>query len=391
MPVDMRTLDQLVTALVPSLSRSLAEQFNVFRVMHHGTHEKQVSNVFAWLLDSGATHELGNTFQRIFIGHVNRHLPAAAQLPPDGYRVAQEVNTAGLEDPSADIADIVLAGERASIVIENFEWSDGHGHNYQRYLAHGSTGGRRSVVVLLCVRHLNHLLTDGWENAVVVTYAEVLEKLKAHIASDHAWRHQHPRQNIFINELIEQYTEGPGVVSVQDRVRFIEVMCETGESARYGHRPHDVAAQEFADVVAQHARLQFEEGRKTLGEVKRGLRRYAEQALVGEVNDPLLGGPIVAAETRFVGQWEWSVTLRRADPAPNLYLEFGPTAVVKNQLAAEPVTDPDFSKVFVTRQAAEGDGIDRIAQTDVGLHEVLDGLSNEGGRLGKALLTIVAA
>ncbi|GAA4707079.1 hypothetical protein GCM10025781_27130 [Kocuria gwangalliensis] len=35
-----------VTALVPMLSRSLAEEFNVFRVMHHGTHEKQLSNVF---------------------------------------------------------------------------------------------------------------------------------------------------------------------------------------------------------------------------------------------------------------------------------------------------------------------------------------------------------
>lgn len=37
----------MVTRLVPSLSRSLAEQFDVFRVMHHGTHEKQLSNVFA--------------------------------------------------------------------------------------------------------------------------------------------------------------------------------------------------------------------------------------------------------------------------------------------------------------------------------------------------------
>lgn len=43
-------LDQMVTDLVPSRSRSLAVQFNVFRVMHHGTHEKQLSNVFAWLL-----------------------------------------------------------------------------------------------------------------------------------------------------------------------------------------------------------------------------------------------------------------------------------------------------------------------------------------------------
>ena len=58
---------ELVTALVPSLSRSLAEQFNVFRVMHHGTHEKQLSNVFAWLLDPEGTHELRDAPQRLFL------------------------------------------------------------------------------------------------------------------------------------------------------------------------------------------------------------------------------------------------------------------------------------------------------------------------------------
>ena len=81
---------ELVTALVPSLSRSLAEQFNVFRVMHHGTHEKQLSNVFAWLLDPEGTHELGDAVQGLFLDLVNAHLPAEVQLPRSGYEVAQE-------------------------------------------------------------------------------------------------------------------------------------------------------------------------------------------------------------------------------------------------------------------------------------------------------------
>ena len=34
--------------------------------------------------------------------------------------------------------------------MENFESSDGHGHDYHRYLAYGAAGGRQSVVVLLC-------------------------------------------------------------------------------------------------------------------------------------------------------------------------------------------------------------------------------------------------
>src|SRR5690625_3331430 len=56
-------MDKLVTALVPSLSRSLAQQFNLFNVLRHGTHEKQISNIFAWLLDPDETHELGTVFQ----------------------------------------------------------------------------------------------------------------------------------------------------------------------------------------------------------------------------------------------------------------------------------------------------------------------------------------
>ena len=42
----------LLTILVPMLSNRARKAFNVFDVMHHGTHEKQLSNVFAWLFDA---------------------------------------------------------------------------------------------------------------------------------------------------------------------------------------------------------------------------------------------------------------------------------------------------------------------------------------------------
>lgn len=344
-----RSLDQMVTTLVPSLSQSLAEQFNVFRVMHHGTHEKQLSNVFAWLLTTDGTHELGDAFQRIFVDHLNRQLPDEDHLPTSGYRVTQEVNTAGHEDLSGDIADIVLTSDRASIVVENYEWSDGHGHSYERYLAHGASGGRQSVVVLLCVRHVSHLRSGGWEKAVVVTYAELLESLRGHVARDGAWRCAHPRQDFFISELVEQFTEGPGVVSGEDQIRFIKAMCDTGESARYGHRPLERAAQEFADLVALHAKRQFEEGRKTLAEVKRTLRGFSERVLAVQVNEALSTAQVTSVRTPFSGQWEWCVALVREDPHPDLYLEFGPTAVVENGLVAEPVVGPDYGRIFVTR------------------------------------------
>lgn len=386
-----RSLDQMVTALVPSLSQSLAEHFNVFRVMHHGTHEKQLSNVFAWLLNSEGTHELGDAFQEIFVEHVNRDLADIDRLPTRGYRVVQEVDTAGHEDLNGDIADIVLTSDRASIVVENYEWSDGHGHGYERYLAHGAAGGRQSIVVLLCVRHVSHMQTDGWEKAVVVTYAELLASLHAHIAHDAAWRRAHPRQDFFINELVDHFTEGPGVVSSEDQIRFIEAMCDTGESARYGHRPQESAAQQFADLVALHAKRQFEEGRRTLAEAKRALRHFAEHTLAAQVNESVSTGQVTAVQTPFSGQWEWCVALIRTDPHPNVHLEFGPTAVAENELVSKRIDRPDYTKVFVSRQAPDGTGIDRIDQTDVSLNEVLDGLSDRDPRLRDAVLAMTAA
>ena len=385
-PAAVSSLDQMVTALVPSLSRSLAEQFNVFRVMHHGTHEKQLSNVFAWLLSVEGTHELGDAFQRLFIAQVNRCLPGGSQLPTGGYRVMQEVDTSGHEDLGRDIADIVLTSSAASVVVENYESSDGHGHDYDRYLAHGAAGGKRSVVVLLCARRESHRLTAGWEQAAVVTYAELLEGLKAHVAGDRAWRRAHPRQVSFIHELVEHFMEGPGAVSGEDRIGFIKAMCETGESVRYGRRPQEVAAQEFADLVALHAKRQFEEGRSTLSEVKKALRHYAEWTLAGQINATLGVGQVTRIRTRFVGQWEWCVELRRADSQPTLFLEYGPTAVVENARVADPVVGPDYTKIFVTRGVDGPDGIDRIIQSDVGLDEVLAGLNGDDVRLRDAVL-----
>ncbi len=65
------------------------------------------------------------------------------------------------------------------------------------------------------------------------------------------------------------------------------------------------------------------------------------------------------------------MTLGRSDPEPAVFLEFGPTALVENGRVSEPLADPDYTKVFVTRQAADHEGIDQIIQTAVGLDDVL--------------------
>ena len=382
-------LGELVAQLVPSLSRSLSEQFNIFRVMHHGTHEKQLSNVFTWLLQPDGTHGLGDTFQRIFLSKVNKGLPVDQQLPDAGYRVIQEVDTRNsteiAADAAMDIADIVLSRPDAAVVVENYVTSDGHGHNFDRYLAHGTAGERAAAVVLLCHRREAHLLNAGWEHAVLVTYADVLSELQDYVDSDRLWRDNNPDVHLFFRHLIEHFVEGPEVVNVDDQLQFIKTMCDTGESARFGYRPQNRAAEEFAELVAEHAHRQFEASRATLAAVKSELRKFARFVLINQVNESLQHGAINAVITRFVGQWEWCVELQRADQQPAIFLEFGPTAVVENGRVPLPLDDPDYSRIFVTVQDPSGKGIVRLQQTEVSLADVLGGLEPDDLRLRNAV------
>jgi hypothetical protein len=278
---------------------------------------------------------------------------------------------------------------KAAVVVENFGTSDGHGHDYRRYLALGSAGGRDAVVVLLCERHVPHLQRDGWEQAVVITYAEVLHALRAHIVSERTWIRQHPDQHVFLRQLFEHFVEGPAAMNTEDTLTFLTAMCETGESARYGHRPHDRVAQEFGDLIAAHARRQLEESRALLASVKRALREYASATLMSQVNEVITAGPIEKVLTRFVGQWEWCVELQRSEDHPTVFLEFGPTAVVEQERVPRKLEHPDYSQVFVTLQDKAVDGISRIAHTGLHLAEVLDGLATDDLRLRDAVLEII--
>lgn len=390
-PTDM---SGFVTALVPTLSRSLAEEFNVFRVMHHGTHEKQLSNVFAWLLAADATHGLGDAFQRIFLERINAERPAD-KLPSTGYRIVQEVDTRGDEEAAGgevgmDIADIVLSRQDAAVVIENYWTADGHGHDFHRYLAYAVGPGRAGAVVLLCHRREAHRQRDGWEKAVVVTYAEVLGDLHAHVDRDPWWCERHPDQFFFIQQMIDHFVEGPAAVNPDDQISFIKAMCETGESARYGYRSQDRATQEFADLVAEHARRQLEDSRKTLATVKAGLQAFARTTLTDQVNEKVERGEVQKIEAKLKGIWQWCVALYRADEQPTILLVFGPTAVVENERAPELVSDPDYSRVFVTLKATGQQGLKRIVQTDVSLGEVINGLSQDDDRLRDAVLAVAS-
>jgi len=384
---------ELVTALVPSLSRSLAEQFNVFRVMRHGTHEKQLSNVFAWLLKREGTHELGDAPQGLFLDLVNAALPGDVRLPRTGYEAAQEVVTPGHEgnpDPeSADISDILLSSPEAAVVVENYGISDGHEHDYYRYLALGTTGGRDAVVVLLCERRVPHLQRRGWQDAVVVTYAEFLSALRTHVSRDQKWMQQHPDQHVFLRQLFEHFVEGPAAMNTDDTLTFLTAMCETGESARYGYQPRDRASQEFGELIAAQARRQLEESRALLASTKRRLHEFVRSTLVAQVCEELTDGSAVEVNVLFRGQWEWCVELRRGADHPSVFLVFGPTAVAVQERVPRKLEHPDYSQIFATLQDKSTGGNSRIAHTDVRLTEVLDGLAAGDVRLRDAVLAIL--
>lgn len=389
-------LSSFVTAVLPSLSRSLAEKFNAFRVMHHGTHEKQLSNVFAWLFTPDATHDLGDAAQRIFLGLVNDALPADSQLPLTGYRVTQEVGTRGQEELAGgevgmDIADIFLTRDDAAVIIENYETSDGHGHGYDRYREHAAVSGRAAAVVLLCLRREANLLRHGWEEAVVVTYAEVLDQLQERISQIDSWTRDHPEQHFFIQQMVQHFVEGPAAVNRDDQITFIKAMCDTGESVRYGQNLQEGAAQEFADLVAGHTRRQFEDSRGVLATAKSSLWGFARAALIEQVNEVIQEGRLDQAYVKFKGIWKWCIRLDRPDPHQDVFLVFGPTAAQVISQVSDSDVNPDYSRIFVTYEAARVMNSGHFVQTDVGLDEVIDGLPRDDVRLRDAVLRLISS
>lgn len=378
--------DDLVTELVPILSRSLETEFNVFDVMHHGTHEKQISNVFGWLLDVAGSHRLGDTFLRIFIDEVNRGLgtqkPFASDAP---YRVRQEVNTSP-DGAAPDIADLVLENASAVIVIENYFTSDGHGHFYEGYHRFGSLGGRHCAVVLLCRDEDRSLMIDGWEEAPVLTYGALMERLLAVVDLDRGYKERNSEAYAFLMQMHRKFMKGQGRMEDRALLDFVVAMCDTGEARRYGQKSSDLAAEQFARDLSQQAQERFGEGREVLRKVKDRVRAFATQSLRGQLDDDLGAGTVQLIKANWVFSWQWSVILELAGAADvpaqeYVALMFGPTAWFQKQ-QLDPDTDADYSRIFVYGETfAGGAKHQHFLQSTVTLQETLDGIPADDARL----------
>lgn len=387
--------DGLVTGLLPVLGRSLELGFNVFDVMHHGLHEKQISNVFRWLLDPEQTHNLGDRFLRIFIDELNRVSAGSEPLPHGSYLVRQEVNVA-MGAWGADIADLVLESEAAVVVVENYFTSDGHGHSYSGYLAFSVRDGKRGSVVLLCRDEDASLQSMGCENAAVLTYGKLAERLLEHVGGDRAYQHKNPDAYAFIEQLHRKFVRGKGLVGDQEVLNFVVAMCDTGEVRRYQEQPQEVAAKRFADDLAVQARERFGEGRDLLQRVKGRLSAFSEGPLRRQLNATRGEGFVRRIDARLAGIYQWTINID-VEEEPNdlgrsrLQLKFGPSAWFANE------RDPswtrtvesgqaDYSRLFLTRA-----GVKEVRQSTVSIQDVLDGLGPADPRLHDEITGLLSA
>ena len=399
-------MTDLATALLPVLHRSLEARFNVFDVMHHGTHEKQISNVFRWLLETEGNHHLGNTFLRIFIDEVNRGLDKVNRglvdrglvgrgpFAPAAYLVLQEVNTSAVRG-AEDIADLVLKNDDAVIVVENYFTSDGHGHSYGGSLEYSEREGRQGAVVLLCHDRASTLQTGGWEYASVVTYGGLLDRLRLVVEGDRQYQQKHPEPYSFIDQMHRKFVKGRGPVEDDQVLDFVIAMCATAEAGRYGELPHTSAAERFANDVAEQARERFGEGRELLGRVKVRLRNFSAQNLMGQLNATLGDEFVSKVSATYAGTYQWTVNFDLPDDGEKfsearLQLKFGPSAWFANEKDPnwKRTVDPevaDYSRLFLTRAKTK-----EVRQSEVTLQEVLDGLAPSDRRLHDEIVQLLS-
>jgi len=386
--------DDLVTGLLPVLGRSLELGFNIFDVMHHGLHEKQISNVFKWLLDTEQTHNLGDRFPRIFIDELNRVSVGSEPLPHGSYLVRQEVNTA-VGGAGADIADLVLESEDAVVVIENYFTSDGHGHSYSGYLAFSVRDGKRGVVALLCRDEDVSLQTLGWEDAAVLTYGKLAERLLEHVGGDRVYQRNNPDAYAFIQQLHRKFVRGRAPVEDEEVLNFVVAMCNTGEVRRYQVQPQDAAAERFAEDLAIQAKERFGEGRDLLQRAKRRLSAYSEGPLRRQLDATRGEGFVRGVDARFAGIYQWTINIEVAGESidlsgSRLQLKFGPSAWFANEQDSSwarkvDSNQADYSRLFLTRS-----DLKEIRQSTVSIQDVLDGLDRTDHRLHDEIIALLS-
>ena len=66
------------------------------------------------------------------------------------------------------------------------------------------------MVALLCVAEDRSLQTLGWENAPVLTYARLVDRLHEAAAGDSAYLRKNPESFLFIEHMYRKFAQGRG-------------------------------------------------------------------------------------------------------------------------------------------------------------------------------------
>ncbi len=396
----------LLKVILSGLGRSRKLGFNVFDVMRHGTHEKQISDIFAWLINPEGTHNLGNRFTKIFIDEVNHarmQLPEylSAELhepfPSEEYSVMQEIDVnKSIPNGTADIADLLLESDTAVLVVENYFTSDGHGHEYDSYLAFSLRGNKRGAVVLLCRDEDRGLQCDGWEKAAVVTYATLVGRLYGDLESDPEYQKINSDAYWFIKQMHSKFRKERERMENHDILNFILAMCETGEARRYQVKQTDMAAKQLADDLAKEAEEQFNDSRKVLQDIKGHLKLYCENVVKEHINRTLGDGIVGNVSAGYQGIYQWTVNIDIAGDdgkfiESGLQVKFGPSAWYAierdNQWKyTDNPNEPDWSRLFLTHLKSR-----EIWPSAVTLQEVIDGLDSTDTRLHDEVVAMIKA
>lgn len=374
----------LLTGLVPMVSRSKTSAFSILEVMHHGTHEKQLSNIWAWMLNSEGSHKLGDGVQRVFIDEINRVGSFEQPVPYGPYGVRQEQNTSESGE-SRDIADIILEDSTTSIVIENYYTSDGHGHDYKKYEKYGSRDDRNSIVVLLCETEVRSRLTDEWENAPVLVYTKLLDRI-LELVTDPQYQRQNPEQALFITNVHRHFTK-KAIMDSAELIDFVGVLCRNGEEGRYGTNNQNRQAILFGDSLREAAIQRYTESRDLLAKVKQNLGDFCKGTLISSLNDSIGESLFGGVKRDWQGKWQYDVSLKPTEGEWLVSIAFGPTAaeLVREQSGRLHHLDlkQDFTKLLVYTQD------NRALISEVSVADVLAGLSVDDVRLRNEVLQLI--
>jgi uncharacterized membrane-anchored protein len=383
-----------IIRLLPTLVRTTEDDFNVFDVMHHGTHEKQLSNVFAWLLDANGTHNLQDRFARIFLNEILDDNEVVSEFTERGYTVYQEVNTT-TDNSGLDIADIVLENENSRIVIENYSLSDGHGHDYRNYLRYANSEQKQGIVVMLCINITDSALQDGWQEAKIITYSRLVDALHYELSAMTAYQSINQDAYIFLKHLHQKYGSGNMKKQEQNTLNFITAMCETGEAIRYQKRPQEPVASQFAQDMAEQLEQHYLNSRELLFKIKAQVKAYCIGELSSQFAQSNEMGKISDVQMPFSGIYQYEVYFT-LNGLPNhiedkrIGISFGPTAwdTCENNKGWKPGSNtlsPDYSQLFITIYQTN-----EIHQTEVGLDELLSGLADDDRRIHDQIIRLVA-